>query len=170
MCPCCPRCHCQDVFGSVVEPMGGIAGRPDAMFGAVESQKTTGALHYHFFLFIQRLHQYATMKEIARQLEEAMVNAQELKDFLSAICCERYANIDQFQKERSALERNFPTYAEEANSEGKATWGDHQLGRLPAFIYKDAERTTRSLPRDGALEVPRSAQNNRPWVNRRVGG
>ena len=86
-----------------------------------------------------------------------MVNAQELKDFLSAICCERYANIDQFQKERSILESNLPTDAEEANSSGKATWGDHQLGRLPAFIYKDAERTTRWLPRDDALEVPRSA-------------
>ena len=70
MCPHCPHCAekecpCQDALGSVAELIGGLAGRADAMFGAVECQKTTGSLHYHFFLFIQRLHQYATLKEIA---------------------------------------------------------------------------------------------------------
>ena len=52
MCPFCPHCSntkypCQDALGSVAEAMGGIAGRVDAMFRAVESQKVTGALHYH---------------------------------------------------------------------------------------------------------------------------
>ena len=74
MCPFCPHCAsssrpCQDAFGSVAELMGGLAGRADAMFGAVECQKTTSALHYHFFLFVQRLHQFASMKEIALALE-----------------------------------------------------------------------------------------------------
>ena len=53
MCPRCPDCNttsspCQDAFGSNAEAMGGIAGRVDALFGAVEAQKTTGGLHYHF--------------------------------------------------------------------------------------------------------------------------
>ena len=51
MCPHCPHCSssdnpCQDAFGSVAEIMGGVLGRADAMFGAVEYQKTTGALHF----------------------------------------------------------------------------------------------------------------------------
>ena len=54
MCAFCPHCAesdrpCQDALGSVAEAMGGIAGRVDAMFGAVECQKTTGVLHYHLF-------------------------------------------------------------------------------------------------------------------------
>ena len=86
MCPHCPHCAetmyaCQDAQGSVAEIMGGLAGRADAMFGAVECQKTTGSLHYHFFLHVQRLHQFATLKEIATLLEEKLVNAEELKDF-----------------------------------------------------------------------------------------
>ena len=46
------------------EAMGGIAGRVDALFGSVEAQKTTGCLHYHYFMYAQRLHQYASLKEI----------------------------------------------------------------------------------------------------------
>ena len=87
MCPFCPHCSntkypCQDALGSVAEAMGGIVGRVDAMFGAVESQKVTGALHYHFFIFVQRLHQYATLKEIAEKLQAGLVQAFELKKTL----------------------------------------------------------------------------------------
>ena len=47
MCPDCPHCAessmpCQNALGSVGELMGGLAGRADAMCGAVECQKTTG--------------------------------------------------------------------------------------------------------------------------------
>ena len=59
MCPHCPHCArseypCQDACGSSAELMGGIAGRADALFGAVECQKSNGSLHYHFFVFVQR--------------------------------------------------------------------------------------------------------------------
>ena len=62
MCPDCPHCNqgnnpCQDKFGSNAEAQGGVLGRCDALFGAVESQKS-GVLHYHFKAFVQRLHQY----------------------------------------------------------------------------------------------------------------
>ena len=74
MCPSCPHCSqsqwpCQDALGSVAEAMGGVLGRADAMFGAVECQKTTGALHYHFFVCVQRVRQYGTLKEIAEKLK-----------------------------------------------------------------------------------------------------
>ena len=57
-CPRCPHCSetttpCQDALGSNAEAMGGIAGRVDALFGAVEAQKTTGGLHYHYFFYVR---------------------------------------------------------------------------------------------------------------------
>ena len=58
--------------------MGGIAGRVDAMFGAVEAQTTTGGLHYHYFIFVQRIHQFATLKDIAEKIEEELLSAEGL--------------------------------------------------------------------------------------------
>ena len=62
MCPDCPHCNhgknpCQDRFGSNAEAQGGSLGRCDALFGAVETQKS-GVLHFHLKAFVQRLHQY----------------------------------------------------------------------------------------------------------------
>ena len=154
MCPKCPHCSetawpCQDALGSSAEAMGGIAGRVDALFGAVEAQKSTGGLHYHFFMFVQRLHQYATLKEIAEKLEEGLVQANDLKHFLGEICCESYPDVQQFNHDRESLEKNFPTYSEQTECSGTAPrWGEFKLGRLPHFLYADAsdapESSTRS--------------------------
>ena len=136
MCPNCPQCmSCQDALGSVAEMMGGIAGRADAMFGAVECQKSTGSLHYHLFLFIQRLHQFCTLKEIAELLAAKLVEAQELKDFLSNICCETYTDVEQHRSNVPDLEAQFPAYSEKSEC-----WGDFELGRIPQFLHVDAER------------------------------
>ena len=152
MCPNCPQCMCcQDALGSVAELMGGIAGRADAMFGAVECQKTTGSLHYHLFLFIQRLHQFCTLKEIAELLVAKLVEAQELKDFLSNICCETYTDVEQHRSNVPDLEAKFPAYSE--NSE---CWGDFELGRIPQFLYVDAER----LQKEESHNVPMPKGNN----------
>ena len=112
MCPRCPHCAtsatpCQDALGSNAEAMGGIAGRVDALFGAVEAQKTTGGLHYHFFMFVQRLHQFESLKDIAEKIKENLVNAAELKHFLGQICCESYPNVDQFVEETVHWRRVF---------------------------------------------------------------
>ena len=116
MCPHCPHCSqteypCQDALGSSAELMGGLAGRADALFGAVECQKSSGCLHLHFFLFVQRLHQYATMKEIAELLESNLVDIQELKQFLSNICCESYTDREKHLEQVPQLEKHFPTYS-----------------------------------------------------------
>ena len=81
MCAACPNCYdqpspCQDALGSNAELVGGFAGRVDALFGAVEAQKSTGSLHLHFKLFVQRLHQYSTLKEIADLIERGMASLQ----------------------------------------------------------------------------------------------
>ena len=56
MCPDCPDCvKCEsprmDVYGSNASPMGGSAGRADALVGAVEAQKAECVLHLHLFMF-----------------------------------------------------------------------------------------------------------------------
>ena len=58
MCPRCPHCAkgadpCMDSFGSNATPMGGAAGRCDAMVGAAESQAADGVLHVHLNLYLQ---------------------------------------------------------------------------------------------------------------------
>ena len=146
MCPDCPHCEgssnpCQDSFGSVAEPMGGFAGRTDAVFGAKECQKTNGSLHIHFFAFIQRLHQYCNMVEIAERLEKALVNATDLKNFINHICCTTYPDVDKFEEERAELEKHFPTYAESQEHQAAGQprrCGECRLGLIPAFVRRDA--------------------------------
>ena len=62
MCPDCPHCNqgqnpCHDRFGSNAEAQGGSLGRCDALFAAVETQKS-GVSHFHLKAFIQRFHHY----------------------------------------------------------------------------------------------------------------
>ena len=104
MCPHCPHCAasknpCQDAFGSSAELMGGLAGRADAMFGAVECQKSNGSLHYHFFVFLQRLHQYCTLLEIAEILEKGLATAADLKDFIANILCTSYNDLQAHKQD-----------------------------------------------------------------------
>ena len=156
MCPRCPHCSqsatpCQDALGSNAEAMGGIPGRVDALFGAVEAQKSTGGLHYHFFMFVQRLHQFSNLKDIAEKLADGLVHATELKHFLGQLCCESYPDAEQFLRERDTLEMNFPMYSESSECNGPAVWGELKLGRLPSFLYEDA----RSLD-DAPLQANKS--------------
>ena len=90
--------------------MGGVAGRVDAMFGTVECQKTTGSLHYHFFAFVQRLHQFASMKQIGKDLEDELVKPCELTNFLANICCESYTDPALFDSQRIYMEGAFPAF------------------------------------------------------------
>ena len=87
----------------MAELLGGCAGRGDALVGAVECQKSTGSLHYHWFVFIQRLHQYGTLEEIAFLLERGIVNSVELKQFLENLCVSTYTDLPKHESEKSAL-------------------------------------------------------------------
>ena len=81
-----------------------------------------------------RLHQYATLKKIAEDLAEKLVELTELKDFLANICCESYDDVDKFQQERGDLENHFPTYSEDTECSADRQWGDWKLERLPSFL------------------------------------
>ena len=66
VCPDCPNCNhgehtvpCQDLLGSNATSAGGIFGRLDAAYAAVEAQKSTGSLHAHlqpFFAVLAPAH------------------------------------------------------------------------------------------------------------------
>ncbi len=90
MCPECPDCAmsdkpCTDVFGSNATPMGGSAGRCDAVVGAVEAQKAEGVLHQHLFLFIQMAHQFCTLQDIAEKLRDALLTVDMLNMYVTNV-------------------------------------------------------------------------------------
>lgn len=94
-----------------------------------------------FFLFVQRLHEYATMQEIADAFQTGLAQSWKLKLFVSNICCERYANLEAHQAKVEYLEDNFPAYSgKKAECERECGWGSVKLGRLPEFLYTDASR------------------------------
>ena len=94
-----------------------------------------------FFAFIQRLHQYCNMVEIAERLEQALVNAADLKNYINNICCTTYPDVEKFNEDRDDLEKHFPSYAEyqeHQNTEQPRHCGECRLGQIPAFVRRDA--------------------------------
>ena len=89
-------------------------------------------------MYVQRLHQFATLKEIAEKLESGLVQSNDLKHFLSQICCEEYPDVHRFEAEQVDLERPFPTYSESTECTGTQTWA---ISGLDAF--QDLFTTTR---------------------------
>ena len=69
VCLNCPSCNCQampcqDVDGSNATATGGVFGRCDAAYVAIEFQKSAGSPHGHAQLFVQCLHQHGSLQEI----------------------------------------------------------------------------------------------------------
>ena len=65
----CPDCSCgptpcQDGRGSNARTNGGVFGRCDAAYVAIEFQKSAGSPHGHIQLFVQCLHQHESLREI----------------------------------------------------------------------------------------------------------
>ena len=52
-----------------------------------------GGLHLHFRCYGQRLHQFHSLEEIGKLLEEALVTAADLKRFAKHLCNESYAVV-----------------------------------------------------------------------------
>ena len=50
----------------------------------------------------------------------------------------------RFSSNRSYLEENFPTYSETSECTLANKWEDAKLGRLPAFLFDDAQSLARS--------------------------
>ena len=121
--------------------MGGSAGRSDALAGAVECQKKSGSLHLHFWNYVQRAHQHKSLQEIAQLLSQALVTAEDMKQFCATLCCESYPLEAAMDEEVAALETQWPRFHEqdEPKSAGSVRWGHERFGRLPPFLYQDTE-------------------------------
>ena len=132
MCPNCPHCArgddpCMDSFGSNATPMGGSAGRCDAMVAAVESQKADGVLHVHLFIYLQMLMQFSTLHDLARVLREGMLSVDAIKHFVSYVRCASYPDLEAFREGRGAVEKGWPAYTD-----------DVILSCLPRFFWNTA--------------------------------
>ena len=62
---------CTDAFGSSATACGGILGRVDAVYGAIEFQKS-GSAHVHFQVFVQSLHQHTPLSTIAKSCQSEL--------------------------------------------------------------------------------------------------
>jgi hypothetical protein len=131
MCPLCPHCDkslcpCMDKFGSNATPLGGSAGRGDAMIGAVESQKVEGVLHLHLFLFLQMAMQFKTLAEIAELFQKALLNTKDWKQYINHVRPAAYSDLESFTSQRDVIEKAWPAYLYTA-----------ELCRPPKTIYTD---------------------------------
>ena len=74
VCPDCPNCTCADLFRSNAKPEGGILGRVDGVYGAIEAQKSAGGLHVHMQVFVQCLHQHTPLWELEAASPTSLVD------------------------------------------------------------------------------------------------
>ena len=109
MCPECPHCAlsekpCMDLYGSNATPMGGGAGRVDALVGAVEAQKKEGVLHQHS-LFPQMARHHQNLKDIADQFRQRVLSVEATKAFISHTRCATYPDPAAFRAARADIEQ-----------------------------------------------------------------
>ena len=112
-----------DYFGSNATPMGGSSGRADAMVAAVEAQKAEGVLHIHAFIYVQMVTQFETLAQLASKIEQGLLSAAAMKEYISYTRCASSPNVDLFESERDKIEKQWPAYAQ-----------DLSLSRCPAFF------------------------------------
>ena len=160
MCPDCPHCAlsakpCMDVFGSNATPMGGCAGRADALIGATEAQKAEGVLHLHFFIYVQMAHQFMNLSEIADLLRDRLMTVESLKVFHDHLRCAVYPDVAKLEAERSEIERKWPAYAD-----------DTALSRAPAYVWDALHRPVHHLLSTDSWEVWRD--EGKMWLSKRA--
>ena len=98
-------CPCIDIFGSNATPMGGSAGRADALVGAVEAQKAEGVLHLHMFLYIQNACQFNNLSDLADMIRKKMIDVEAYKEYISYVRCAEYPDPVRFWKKGASLRR-----------------------------------------------------------------
>ena len=135
--------------------MGGFGGRTDGVCGAVECQKSSGSLHFHFWAFIQRAHQMHTLEEIANMLENALLNAEDLKRFCAHMCCESYPDEEAYAGAQKELEKRWPQLNEkdEAIDDAEPKWGKYRFGRVAPFIWSDSGSTYSDCHEEHVMSV-----------------
>ena len=101
-----------DSFRSNATPMGGAAGRCDAMVAAVESQSADGVLHVHLVMYIQMAMQFMSLYQLAQHLREKMLTADALKQYVSDVRCGSYPDVKGHSKFRPQVDKAWPAFAD----------------------------------------------------------
>ena len=131
-----------DIFGSNATPMGGSAGRADAMVGAVEAQKVEGVLHLHLFLFLQMAFQCKTLAEIADMFRRELLQPDAWKRYIENVRRASYPDVAQFEEDKSKIEAAWPAYAQ-----------NFSLSRPPASLFEHAAETQNLTPTHHTRQV-----------------
>ena len=118
-CDNCPQCNfdgcpCQDLFGSSATAEGGIFGRIDAVFTAIEAQKSTGSLHAHSQLFIQCLHQRTSLHDVIAMLRHNCSHVvKDYLDYKTRVCRQVYqTDTIELDEQLDKHETAWPEYKE----------------------------------------------------------
>ena len=120
-CSRCPDCNrrssgqCQDALGSSASTAGGVFGRVEAAYVAIEAQKSTGSLHGHVQVFIQCLHQHNSLTEVWEEIErrgEQLVD--EYKQFAAHVMYGTHsARPEVVEEELRRLGKTWPEYSDD---------------------------------------------------------
>ena len=128
------------------------------MVAVVEAQKAEGVLHIHAFVYFQMVAQFCTLLELGQRLQEGMISATAMKEYISYTRCASYPNVSKFLAERNEIEKQWPAYSD-----------DLTLSRLPAFFWNrpDAEAWEWKAQYEGRLQHCLSRMNHHihPLVN-----
>ena len=114
-CPDCPNCArsdrpCMDAFGSNATAKGGIFGRIDAIYGAIECQKS-GSLHLHTQAFVQCYHQFRPLSELVTLSNERQLELLRRYSTYSAhVRRTIYDRPQDWEKEQEDVEADWPEY------------------------------------------------------------
>jgi hypothetical protein len=160
MCPKCPHCvesayPCMDRFGSNATPMGGSAGRGDAIIGAVEAQQAEGVLHLHLFLFVEMVNQHATLQEVAEMFEKQLLSIDAIKAFHSYVRCAALPDVDEMEAQRDNIEEKWPAYA-----------NDKSLSLLPAEFWSMGRDEPAAHPWQDASTCDAWKEDGAKWSKR----
>lgn len=133
MCPRCPDCNhgkgsvpCQYFCCSNAKAEGGFLGRIDVVYTSIEGHQSSGSLHAHSQLFVQRLHQHTSLYDILDFLRKDDGDTiQEYLRYRSHMVREAYAG------DMSTL----PAEAEDAERTWPAHKHDEKIVSLPSYLH-----------------------------------
>ena len=94
-CNCSPEGGCVDIFSNVANAEGGSFGLMEAYFGSIEHQKEDSQ-HLHMFGWVQCMHQYKTLYEIAAMIRNDNKLLEQSLAYVNHVCAESYADDSTF--------------------------------------------------------------------------
>ena len=72
-------------------------------------------------------------------LEQALIQADDLKAFCENLCCECYPGVVTHEATLEQLEQRWPRFHEHEldKRDGVVCWGANRIGRVAPFIWQD---------------------------------